>query len=371
MTIQPFFALYPAGMPLGTVDGVPEQATGATINAAGEGMFVMCQAPKAGNIQKIHAMSNTVASSETITGGFQTISGTDGNPDGTWLSSGNAKVDVLMSANDTWYEWDLTTNKITVTKGEKLAIVFEPWASWSSGDIDFSTIRGLWNPNSIPYSGEDTGAGWPTSTKTTNEMQHIVLEYDDGSIEYIPGLTGFAGVPSAGLIALDGTPPEAGLKFELLSEIEVCGVAVHIELNNDDFKIFHYDDGEAPAAGDTLIATSWDGDIEGKDHDAGEFFLFDSPQTWGVGVHRLTFRPDSTGSPHITLSKSAVVSDAWKGSYGIDPSVTDNWDWTEDNGAGGWTDDGGYLPCMTLLVSGVHDGAGGAGVNFLFHGGTF
>ena len=370
MTLQDFMAFHPPGL-LSTGEGLRDTNIAATINASGEAFACFFQAPATGNIQKIWIRTNTVASSETIRGGLQGVDAS-GNPDGTWMNSGNGFVDVSVSTSGTWQQFDLTTNKVAVTYGTTEAfVVFEAGPSWVSGDIDFARPQKLFfhGAAGLPYNAEDTGAGWPGSTKT-QEGACLVLEYDDGKCYFIQNWWAGEHLGSGGSVALDGTPGAAGLKFELLSEIAIDGIILSMEFNNDDFKLIHYTSAQNPGGGTDLIATSWDGDVEGKDNDAGKYFKFDSPLTLAAGVHRITVKPDSTGSPHVVVNQIAVDQTQFKGALGIPHSALTNWAWTQENGAS-WADTADRLPDGVLCVTQVHDGAGGgAGTDSVLGGGN-
>ncbi len=167
--------------------GSGTHGTLTTLDAANEKSAAVFQAPKSGNISKIHWRTGTVS----VTSGplnfdvrLETL-GSDGNPTGTLIDSptNNARANQAVADTDdnTYFKTTLTSAQ-AVTKGDIICGVISAPASGTfsvvvSG-ISLNTLypSALGLPKFMNYVGTPAWA-------SLNNIQIFALEYDDGTIE--------------------------------------------------------------------------------------------------------------------------------------------------------------------------------------------
>jgi hypothetical protein len=270
-------------------------------------------------------------------------------PDGTQ----DQTVDFLVSAltTDTWYQTGALSADRSVTYGEMLAVVIE-FQSFVAGDI--VNVRNPIASSSVAthLSGLSHYSGAPAWAQVTNALPNIILEFSDGTFGTLLG-----GFPCSAMSSenLNSTTPggdEIALKFRVPTERSVIGgyMAVASGGTSRDFDFVLY---EGTTARKTLNVIS-----ETTMVTAGTFksFVFSSEQDVSTGVDwYLALKPASASNNTIYTFTVANANHMQAHVGGTD------WVYATRVDAGGWTPTTTKRPLAGLLVSRLHDGAGGGG----------
>lgn len=314
------------------------------LDAAGEKVAVVMQAPKTGSIRKIHFRTGTVTSATDTDVRIETVDATTGNPTGTLF--GTTTNVTVASASITANAW-ITTGALTadcaVTRGsDKIAIVIAPTGT---PNYQVSYLTGNTNRNS-PYNVHYT-ASW---SKTTFSLPVIALEYSDGTLAIAPGVYPWSAINTHSY-GNGSTPDEVALKFSLAAPVRVTGVWAIADLDGDADFVLYDSDGST-----VLASTSTDKDIRsGTSTKSGEWLFAASQQLSANTSYRLSLKPTSatTLTTYSFDVASAAILDQLAGGRNFHHSTRVD--------AGSWTDTTTRRPFMGLIIDGIDDGAGGAG----------
>jgi hypothetical protein len=143
--------------------GVPG-ITSYLINASGEKVAQIFQAPATGSITGLSFKTGTVTASDTLDIRLETV-GTDGKPTGT-LATTNSNGSQGSLASNTWYDVTLTASH-SATKGDYLAWVVAHGGTANVNIVSINSVAGV--PYSDVYlnSWHDTGAGYSVIANRT------------------------------------------------------------------------------------------------------------------------------------------------------------------------------------------------------------
>ena len=158
---------------------------GITLDADGERIGVVTQAPKSGVINSIHFRLAGVVSGGTPSM-VCSIQGVDasGDPTGTDYG-GSTSGSVALDAAGV-YTATLTTGA-TVTGGDVIAVVL---VQSGAGSFSFARQYSTTNGESFPYTVSDLSVG--TWAKSNSGWYPYVIGYDDGSFALVPRLASTA-----------------------------------------------------------------------------------------------------------------------------------------------------------------------------------
>lgn len=153
--------------------------TGYTIDASGEKAAVIFRVPKSGNIDRTVFTVRNLTTSQTIRGGLETVSATDGFPTGTQYGGSAVGTQTSPAAN-TQYEITLGT-PAAATAGDVVAAVFQ--FDSTVGNLQISGVDGLAGSTFMqtPYSAQYT-TSW---AKGGGMLLMVGIRYDDGTYEHI------------------------------------------------------------------------------------------------------------------------------------------------------------------------------------------
>lgn len=164
------------------------------------------QVSKAGTISSIVIRTGSSVTTGSSTDVRLETVGADGLPTGTLISAGaNGSVTVTNGSVNTNYTATLTT-PAAVTQGQLIAVVIIPSSTYSyaiSG-TNWGQVGGL------PYSADWNGTAWAYNSTGVALAR---LNYNDGSIMRVFGMSNFVNQISAVNFASNTNPNVAGAKF--------------------------------------------------------------------------------------------------------------------------------------------------------------
>lgn len=330
MTLQalPLPLQYPGYLDSSINPGV----SSTTIDAAGEYVATILNAPKSGNISEIGYFPATATGSPAVDVRVETA-GADGLPSGTlWGANTNASH---SPTSNTW-AWVTLTAVAAVTKGQVICLKIA-YSSGTSLQVRRSEVS-----TGVPYGVLNTG-----SPAKSASVPIILVKYDDGSIPFV-GVLPLSNATVSQNITTATTPDEVGVKFSLPFVCKIIGAVVRVNAAAAAFDVKLYN------AADTLQeSASVDGDTQFA-AGAGAAVLFDTEVSYSTTGQdwRLTILPTSgTVTVYRGEVNASATREAWPGGTAFQK--------TERTDAGAWTDTNTQVPFISLLISALDDGAGG------------
>lgn len=283
--------------PYPDINNVAPGTNNQVIDATGEKSGFVVQAPKTGNIRKIHFRTAAAATPTDTDVRVESVDAATGMPSGSLLNA-NSNVTVA-SASITANSW-ITTGNLTadaaVTKGQLIAIVVAPTGSPNIRVAVFSTNAGF----RFPYVTLFTAA-WAL---VPGNVPILALEYSDGSFAYMPGVNA-ASAFNSHAIASDTTPDEIALVFQVPGPVTVSGFWLWADLDGDADVILYNSDGSS-----ALVTLSIDKDVRAATTVGMPFiFTFATPvDLSGATTYMLAVKPTTTTA--LTIYSFDVASAA-------------------------------------------------------------
>lgn len=334
------------------------QAVTATLDANGEYVAFIIQAPKTGTIARVHFHATTVtADGDGLRVRIETVGVTDGNPSGTLLGGSSEVTIATVTPNN----WNRSGSGLSaaVTKGDIIAVkLMSPAAGTTFNGVIRSTFSGYVGPSVtigtnglFPYIVNAV----PTAAKAVPNGMIFALEYDDGTTPYIE-----IAVPISSVVSTSfnngSTPDERGNLFQVPVPCRVIGVH-HQTLpggTTQAYDLVLYD-----AASSALATLSRDADIIRQIAGGqSEVALFPAPVSLAALTnYRLVAKPTVATS----LSQTQHVIDTATGGTRLREAVIGGttWQLTTRTDGGAWTDTPDTIACLGLIVDQFDDGAGG------------
>jgi len=316
-----------------------------TIDAAGEKVGFLLQAPKTGNIRKVGWMTQTVTTGDTVDVRIETIASSV--PSGTlWATNTNGSQVVANTDDNVMFLTTLTADA-SVTQGDFIAVVIANGAG--GGNLNIRT-SGNWT---------DFAAGWPksmlytTSWSTSNSGPPAVyFEYSDGSVVGTGMSTPVVTVSGNNTINSSSTPDEVGNLFSIPFPAKVVGVRVTVDPDDEAFDVVLYD-----SDGTTILSSlSADGDVvQGltTTNAVVAYLYFTASSNISANTnYRIVYKPTTTTNhTWFNFTSTAAALDAYPmGNECYQTSRTDG---------GAWSDDTTKRVMIYPLFSGFDDGVGG------------
>lgn len=208
-----------------SASGAPNLASTGTLDASGEGVAIMCTAPKDGNIRKIICRTVVVTGAGTFTARLKEIdrTGTPAIPHATNLSHVNATGDqaVIASDDNTTFAVQLTADA-AVTQGDRLCVEL---VITTLGTLSVLQFAGLADETSTvggqyPYSIINTSGAY---VLVSNTSLSIAFEYSDGTIAPIVGVYPPNGAVTATTFGSGSTPDTIGQRFQFPVPMRIGG----------------------------------------------------------------------------------------------------------------------------------------------------
>lgn len=350
MTLQ---TLAGAEFPTPIGSGV-DSVSALLLDADGEKIGMIFQAPKTGNIHKIYFRTGTVTTGDDLTVTMQNVDLADGDPDEVADETASV-VTVGDGDDDVWKTADFSvatgSNDVrAVTMGDLMSVVIEFEDFALSGSININTAN-IVHVNNV-YCSHKTGGTW---AKARGPL--IVVEYDDASYAYIIGVA--AGVPSQVTFNTGSSPDEVGNLFQVPWPMRVIGAKFQGRLTADVDLVLYSGAAGASVAERTL---SFDANVILSASDSEHGGLFSSAFELAANTdYRIVFKP-------TTGSSARVVA------FTVD-DIAANIDWLDQMAGGenvvgtarvdGGTWDDGFahtdrVYALSLILDQFDDGAGGA-----------
>ena len=320
------------------------------MDAAGEEVGFIFQAPATGTITKISYKTGTVTTSQSLQIGIYTVDGS-GDPT-TTAYGGMADAVQATSASDTAYQVTLAT-PATAVQGDVVAVRIY-WTSTagslriigSAGNIsDFTSGS---TAHSFPYTNLKAGAGpaWSHSARSPK----FAVVYSDNSFYYTGGNYTNATVPTAQAIDSTTTPDEVGLKFTPAFKARLKGAYVRIvPPPASTFDLVLYDSADG-----VLETLTVDGDQSGNTSSSTHYFIFDTSVTLTAGsIYRLVVKPTATA---LSVYYHTINNDEFPAN-GLELDFIH----TQRTDAGAWTDTSTQFPMISIVFDGFDDAVSAGG----------
>lgn len=333
------------------IDIFDASATSFLIDASGEKIAFMFQAPKTGTLNAcgFRIGNSTQIPSSGVRVSFQNRDAATGFPDGT---QDQYRVVTGMSAN-TWVETGLITSdgtdgggKRSVTQGDLLCIVWE-FESFAASDVfRLAPNSGTAGQTFYLYP---SGALYTSSWGWVAKAASLALIYSDGSyVMPIPFNLPAATTITTTNVSSSTTPDEVALIFVPSVPMTVCGAWVNVDLDSN-ADVILYDSG-----GSTLASVSHDSDDRRATSRGTIAALFSSSVDLTAGAtYRLAFKPTTTTNCALGYYDTNSTSVMGANDGGA------SWHWSQRTDAGSWSETDTRRPFIGLIVDKFSDGAGG------------
>lgn len=312
-----------------------------TMDASGESVGWVIEAPKAGTINRVGFRVNTVgnAPDNGLRVGFYSLA--------SGLPNAETHFRVIPPAVAAgWQETGLVTTdgtdtgtKKTVTRGERFAVTvdFESFAVGDSLNIN-NSMTGSWVgagfARGFPYGVSDVGAGWVKNGTNGDGLFVLAIQYDDSVWCAMPGCAPIATVPTATTLNSAANPDEVGNIFNVLVPLRVSGFEFPCALSaaTADMVVRLYDEDDVVLASATLNEGS---DQLGGATGAGQVLIgwFDEDVELKVDEnYRLVI--EGTGAGNVVIYSARVSANTYLSAmpYGS------TFNRTERNNGGVWSD---------------------------------
>lgn len=330
--------------------------TAITINAAGEKVGFVFQAPKAGTLHSFEWRTATVSNDPDngVRMSFQSINATTGVPDDGvdqfFVHDPNPLVGSTWQVPSGPLTDDGTGGgvKRTVTQGEWLAAVIDNSSFTALDSFQVATLTGSANtPLNSSFYTADGSTG--TYAKSPADIPIFALKYDDSTYAQFDFNVFPIVAVNNNSFGSGSTPDERALRFQVPVAMRCVGVKVRADIN-DDVDFILYDN-----ASSVLASVSVDGNINTNTYVAGEFLFTASVDLTAATTYRLAMKPTTATTsnlPDFTVNANAILEGVPGGIQVYGSTRTD---------AGAWTDSTTTRPLIVPLFDAVDTTAGGGG----------
>jgi len=269
----------------------------------------------------------------------------------------SATVAVASGDDDTWFTTTLTT-AYTVTAGEVIAAIIErPEFSTFSGNL--SSYRRCYSGSNLPYEVYNAGSNAKHEMIESLSPQPpcMAIHFSDGTFANIPPFFPFT---AFGLDTWTSTGVERGMVFQVPVKMTIAGMWFNGGGSGTgaDYRVTLYNSSGVPnhTGANRLANIAMDDEDSGSETIDPICIYFDTEVTLEADTtYRLCV--DATSSNNFGMYYFDVDSATMMGAM---PGGA-TWQYTLDDGAGGWTDTTTRRPHMGLIISQLDDGAGGGG----------
>lgn len=314
------------------------------MDAAGERVAAIFQAPKTGNIDRVLFRTGTVTTPQPLAVGLQTVDTSTGEASGS-AYGGMVAGAVASPASSTQYEVTLGT-PAAATKGNDVALVTE-W-SGSAGNLNIAYTAGL----ASALSGNPYVSLFTAAWAKVAGIPMAAVRYDDGL--YYDCLTmPFSALTAFNIASNTAGFDEYGLRFTLETPMRLVGFWAYILTNaGSDYEAILYSGTTA------LLTATVDGDIKGTVNLNVVKRLF--PSTYDLAAnteYRIALRPTTTAA--IQMRRLTQGAAGYWNAYDLGTNCY----LCKRLDQGAWTDDTLDRSLMGLIVEPIAaSGGGGASV---------
>lgn len=351
-------------------DTVPT-LTDLTIDADGELVAWVFQVQSDNPIAKVGFATGTVTTGDTLAVRLETVDPANGQPTGTLYAGSTAGTVVIADGDDDVFKWAALGSPTTFeAKEEFVAFVIKRDDGIGSGTANLqiaASINNNINTGGFPYTISFIGGAW---TKAVNVGPCFAVQYNDGTIEYIPGA--FSSVDGFQFETFNSgsTPNHRGNKFNVAVKCRAIGASAQVfRFLGGDIKIELWET-DVSSANKLATTVNLDNDINGGSAIGAFRYLFDTGVTLipGNDYYLLYVPQDTTNDRYYYFN---VDNDGANKAITAHPlglgciSVTSNGAPTND---ASWTTDDEKKYMLALSIDQFDDGAG-AGGGLLTHPG--
>lgn len=362
MTLQAFGGIVEVPRALNAYT-ITADSFATTLDAAGEKVGVVLQAPKSGDIEAIGFRVNTVTLWDDLKAGVETVDLSTGFPTGT-AKGGCVPGTTSDSDADEW-KWVTMGTDATVAMGDLIALVIE-FDSYVDGDITISAQSQGFYDTSYPYTPYYVafiGAAWGKGSRTPM----FGIKYSGEDAIHVAGMEFVQDDDEKHLFNTGTNPNKRGNRFSIPAPMSVVGIWYGGELDFNANIVLYDSDGFS-----VLGTVNFDADVR-LGSSFGIFFgYFTSTITLSKDtIYYLMCEPQEVSTIRLGYFSVLVAGDMNAHPFGdscyqitIDGVV---------NSGNNLLADGTTTPtqrtALGLLVDKLDDGAGGAGGGLQVHPG--
>jgi hypothetical protein len=295
------------------------------------------EAPKAGNIHKIHWRLGTVSTATDVDCRIETVDAATGLNTGTlWGTNTNGTFPAPYSSG-AWATVTLTADA-TVAYRDRLAVVLVPTGSPS---FNISSDLGIASGTFLGFPYKLSGTSGTMSAAAPNGPIVLALEYSDGSFAYMPGTNPVKTVTNTTFNS-GSSPDEIGLYFKFPTKVRVGGFYCIIDLDADCDVVLYDSNGTS-----VLETVTLDKDLRGSTSATLRFQRFASGYELVANTfYRLAYKPGASNVtvPDLGYDSAAMLNQLSPGS---------DWVYTSRTDGGAWSQINTRRPVMGLMVDQV------------------
>lgn len=191
------------------------------LDADGEKLAFVMQAPKTGNIRKVCMRTGSVTTGGELESRLETVNLNTGNPSGTlFCANSSTNTYVADTTDNTWVTSSAFPSDCPVTKGDFIAVVWQrnPGSTFNGG-----TSRNSDYSNDFSYSLSSASASGYVKAANSGPVQ---VEYDDGTYGFSPSIIPMDSF-GAYSISSNTSPSQLGIRISVPFRTSVSGVWVH------------------------------------------------------------------------------------------------------------------------------------------------
>jgi len=329
--------------------------TDSTLDDVDEKLANVFRIGKSGIINKVLFRSKDARNGTTVLDvRLETVDLSNGDPSGNlFAANANASQTVLITDDNVLFATVLT-KPIVVSQGDLIAIVLDVTTSPATVEVEMFDEFVDDRVNNF-YTDSDAGAGYVKSSQERNGL--FALEYDDGFIDFNPGL--WPVIFGTGSVAYNNasTPDERALRFKFPFTCRIVGVNILMSASPGDFDLKLYDLADSLKAS---VSIDKDQIVPAIGYSS---YYFTSPFTLLKNTsYRCSVLPTSATNVVIGnyLTHNANMMKGMEG--GGDFHLSTRAD------AGAWTDTTTERPYMSLLIDAFDDGVAVSAKNYYVGG---
>jgi hypothetical protein len=340
----------------GTTNG---QLQGPAMFGASGAYATVFQAPRTGEIRRIHWATGNVTTGATVDVRLETVDPANGDPSGTLIAANTNGAQVVASGDDSVFFATTLTADAPVTVGDQIALNLV--LPGGGGVIALGAFQ-LGSGSNIPYGDHLQPPTWAKQ----NNILCFAVEYDDGIVVPIPGILPPCTAQTTPNVNSGSAPNVYAMRFSSAIARRVVGAWTYFDTDGE-CAIRLVSTAYNQGAGTGILAgTTIDPEIRRDNALNLRIALFPASFDLVAGTtYRLIQRPltvtNSIFNYYNTASQLGL--DAW--GFGCLSTATDptgDGDWTNFNsGSFAWAP-------MGLLVESEGTGGGSAGGSFTFVG---
>ena len=328
--------------------------TSVAISATGHGVGIVFSAPKTGNIRQIGFTTGATTTAGDLDCRLETVTAAvPALPSGTLFATNTNIVKAIGINDDNVWLWSGNlTASAAVTIGDTLcAIVNRPAGSAYVGNL--RTGNSAWPTLGFPYNVQNTAGTW--GANSSNIM--MALEYDDGTIEWIPNAWPTATVTQVAFNNASAQD-EVGQTFLFPFPYRITGFWVTLNRSaGGDYEVRVYDETATPTTALVTASLLDDHGIAASGYTITKNF----PSAITVAANtkrRLMIRPTTANN----VTAYSMVADAAATFEGFQCGSQIYRTSREKDAPGAWDDHSNLqrLACG-LIIDQLDDGAGGGG----------